>query len=171
MRVTNFDAGKVGFSHSRFASSAHSAWLSIFEYYFSLHVSPIYLSHAGYKKAVALLMGLYKREKFHMYSPALYRLKSRQPGAFLHPRADRSTSAMQNTLMERKTWAAAGAIFISSIKPFSLSISDREKCSGCARGWERKGEIIFKLSNLIFWSDAALFNCQNINLFQAHLVF
>jgi hypothetical protein len=27
-------------------------------------------------------MGLYKREKFHMYSPALYRLKSRQPGAF-----------------------------------------------------------------------------------------
>jgi hypothetical protein len=113
---------KVGFSHSRFASSAHSASLSIFEYYFSLHVSPIYLSHAGYKKAVALLMGLYKREKFHMYSPALYRLKSRQPGAFLHPRADRSTSAMQNTLMERKTSAAADAIFISSIKPFSLSV-------------------------------------------------
>jgi hypothetical protein len=54
-----------------------------------------------HKKAVALLMGLYKREKFHMYSPALYRLKSRQSGAFLHPHADRSTSAMQNTLMER----------------------------------------------------------------------
>lgn len=140
MRVRNFDAGKVGFSHSRFAASAHSTWLSIFEYYFSLHVSPIHLWH-GVKKAVALLMGLYKREKFHMYSPALYRLKSRQPGAFLHPRMPTEAHQPCKTHWWRENIGGGRRYIHQFHKPFSQYFRTAFSRWKLIQMWERKGKL------------------------------